>query len=507
MFMALHIGVWGDLRAEEAAVGKRSLLVRMPVRPFDIEALLPSLHLAKLAAALQHLGYSAAIHDFGTPLHASTLAQAARRGLWLPGGFSGDRSCAARRRWPQHTAWAETLAQGTPPPLDVLVVYAEDLRDDLRWVRTFRRYHPRVAVLAAGPAVDRAGERRTQLLPVDGSVVMPGAHVPYGPPQYRCGMLRGRDDPAALLAAELEESLRRIPPDFGAGVYGALHAAGPESGKLQLLPVCGSGTAQDFALELQRLFAETGLRALCVVRSEWGGPETGELARILLAQERPFVYCVREADLPTEDISFTSLRASGCLAASYGVETGSQRLQRDFYGRQATMGAIERLLGRARRAGLGFATRLTFPCPADDWHTYAETLRFLERVRPDGVSVSEFAALPQAARSIAPVLRTSRRWLSAYDAHALIGGRGPLRGRAEELGAAAAAAGMPVGVDERLILIGKVLGSAEQMVAFAGRVQSALATGDLSALSALVDQFNSAVRATRPEPQQAHNAA
>lgn len=483
-------------------MGKRSLLVRMPVRPLRFDALMPSLHLAKFAAAFEALGFSASIHDLGTPMHAAALYPAVDGkvvGAWDHLGGMWRSAGAAGRR--QRNAWAEALAAkaGT---LDAVLVYCEAPGDDLNWVRAFRRRHPGAVLLAAGPAVDRHTVWCRRHLPVDGTVVLPGAQVVYGPVRYRKEGLGGRMGGATGLESALEDVVRGVLPVFEAPVYGALHAAEAREAKLRLLPVGGPGRAVEFAAHMVQMAARTGMRSYAVLGSEWGAPGVEDLAEALMAQGGGVLYSAREPDLPRECTSFARLHASGCLAVSFGVETGSQRLQHDFYGRRTDVGKIERVLERVRREGLGVAVRLTFPCPADDWHTYAETLRFIERVRPEGVTVSEFAALPLASPQVmAPVLPRSRRWRAAYDPHVLQGIGGPVLGRPEEMGRAVSAVGIPVDTDERLVFIARMLGNGEQTAAFVGRVRCALAAGDLGALTALVDQFNTAAAASAPSMQ------
>ncbi len=49
---------------------------------------------------------------------------------------------------------------------------------------------------------------------------------------------------------------------------------------------------------------------------------------------------------------------------------------------------MEEVLQSCKRAGLHVAVGLTYPCPLDDYHTHAETLRLLQRCKPGSVHVA-----------------------------------------------------------------------------------------------------------------------
>lgn len=92
-----------------------------------------------------------------------------------------------------------------------------------------------------------------------------------------------------------------------------------------------------------------------------------------------------------------ALSVSGCEAVGLSLLTGSQRTLSDYYGENWTISEAESSLRHVRSHGLYIHTAVTFPCPADDRHTRAETVRIMRRNRPDGVRINLPTLVPGSA--------------------------------------------------------------------------------------------------------------
>jgi len=79
---------------------------------------------------------------------------------------------------------------------------------------------------------------------------------------------------------------------------------------------------------------------------------------------------------------FSTLKASGCQGLSFRIDTGSQYLLDEYYRRGFGVSECERILRACRFSDMAAITRFTYPCPVDDYHTRAETVRLIERIRP-----------------------------------------------------------------------------------------------------------------------------
>jgi len=91
-----------------------------------------------------------------------------------------------------------------------------------------------------------------------------------------------------------------------------------------------------------------------------------------------------------------SLHLSGCRALSVYLPTGSQRLLSKYYGCMRTISSLEAAISSFVGANFYTSIQCTYPCPEEDRHTFAETLRFIERVKPDAARVSPALLWPDS---------------------------------------------------------------------------------------------------------------
>ena len=84
---------------------------------------------------------------------------------------------------------------------------------------------------------------------------------------------------------------------------------------------------------------------------------------------------------------FSGLKRAGCVAVEFQLDTGSQRLLDNVFGRGLKVSYAEKVAAAAHEHGLGVHMRLTYPTPEDDYHTRAETLRIISRTRPQGAPI------------------------------------------------------------------------------------------------------------------------
>jgi hypothetical protein len=200
------------------------------------------------------------------------------------------------------------------------------------------------------------------------------------------------------------------------------------------------------------------------------------------------------------------------------VDTGSQMMLDDYYGKGFGVSETESVLRASRQAGIYTVARFTYPTPADDYHSEAETLRLIDRTRPHLV----LAAPPELAPD-SHWMRESEHFgfrvdTEAYHRHAA--GERPLLGvpthpwegetfradgkpwrklmleldtlQREAMKRGAATAGC-----ERLALMARVSASGCAEDEFARAFMRGLITGDAVAVGELTAKFNA--RATTPE--------
>lgn len=155
--------------------------------------------------------------------------------------------------------------------------------------------------------------------------------------------------------------------------------------------------ARHLRAEIMEIHELYGARAFHVT-----GPHTPRGAILQLAsacRSLPFdIAYGREAHVHELDADLLSaLAASGCRALGFSLLTGSQRLLSDFYGENWTISEVETCFRACRLLNFHRHARFVFPCPADDYHSRAETFRLLRRCQPDSANFSLPALLPGSA--------------------------------------------------------------------------------------------------------------
>lgn len=249
--------------------------------------------------------------------------------------------------------------------------------------------------------------------------------------------------------------------------------------KLRVFEIGSDESTGDSISGLFKILEETsaltrcyGTRAFCIGRSVVGD-HLHSLASELLSRGSRLRYAVSAAmaDYPTELPEVAV--ASGCVATSFLVGSGSQRLIDDHFEYRFRMGRAERTVRRLAQSGVHTRVELTYPCPLDDFHTRHETLRFLGRCMPHSAQVVAPRASGRA--SLGTVWKPAERR------------RRELARAVERLGVASELTPM----DALLACLAGFGGRERQFVNHAGR---ALVTGDFDALGNLVEQINAAAR-------------
>jgi hypothetical protein len=231
------------------------------------------------------------------------------------------------------------------------------------------------------------------------------------------------------------------------------------------------------------------------------------LARRIAMLDMSLLYSRRLHPGHVDSSDMAALQASGCRVAGLRLDSGSQRLLDDYYGHRFTVSRFETILLAARRHGIDAAVEVTYPSPADDWHTREETMRILRRTRPASVRISWPQLWPSAlwfeqARDFgfAQCAQAYRKWIHSWplaedNPHRWSAPeRGPWRllrpqGLAQEpLADALREEGVALGLLETDLLIGLVLGEAEVSEALA--LRGLLQTANTAGLSALMERFN-----------------
>ena len=414
-----------------------SLLVHTPGIPLSPEDLVPQRVMAAAAATLLACGHETRVIDCGSLEHLQRMATPSLRAqarrvidgaddavLWEPAAVGRAKHEAGRlrplleyaRQQRNEFLLSEIAGQGR---LDFVAFMARDgdgAAECLGAAAMIRAAHPDLKLVLFGPfaeacgvlALDASrcldavvtGETETSLPAwaavcddaarwknVPGLLFRDGAHLCETPPEFT-------EDLASLPQAAYDADT--YPGLKGTGkikVYTIEMSRGlPRPGYNApllpgLTPLVRAKRPATLHKELMAVHETTGARAFHF--SGRGAPSALQDGLAVLLTTHPFdiLYSRSAAVARLDPARLPLLAASGCCAIDFQADTGSQRLLEDFYGNDFSVTLLEGALRACRNSGFYTAVHLTFPCPQDDRHTQAETLRIINRCRPDAVSI------------------------------------------------------------------------------------------------------------------------
>jgi hypothetical protein len=314
-------------------------------------------------------------------------------------------------------------------------------------------------------------------------------------------------DTYPALRAEQKLKLFELEDSRGYSGFGYANPARHASAPIRMKPVTA------VCNEIWRIATLYGARSFSLCGADAPASHMTAVAHELLRRRMDIVYSRSSNIRGNVEAMFGALRVSGCAAMSFTIDTGSQRLLDDYYGRAVTVTEIESILRASKEAGIYTIARFTYPCPADDYHTRAESVRLLDRTRPDAAPVDVPHLLPHSywhrnheefgyrfrpdrllARSLScarkfPLLPTM--WpmvpveFERMCASQIVAAQRELAMEFEHRGIVSSA-------PETLIRLARLAGYEQREREFVSRVQRDLVTGDTAGIATLVDQFNEA---------------
>ncbi|HOF40976.1 MAG TPA: radical SAM protein [Candidatus Hydrogenedentes bacterium] len=423
-----------------------SILVRFPGYPFSFSALMPDHELASVAGCLMAEGHKTVIRDFGTvglvdrlfPEEERTAAQEmserflegvplnALRTLHMLWQLrSIDRAFQSRQ-----TACCEELARklAETPGIDFIALkinHQDDLPSAILLAKRIRHHAANRCLAAFGRIADFYGRQLVNTTTAFDCVCVGDPelgitaladHIHHREswPTLPNLILPGTDRPCHT-QREYVQDLNALPdPVYDAEIYRALR----NNRKLKLFPIEESRGCDQSCNHCPKPGEEGGLRLRSPLRVTahmrriaashgvgsfhliGGGAPAAHAADVAHAFHESGIrtaYSRESSLLAAETAHLPLLKRSGCVSISYGIGSGSQRLLRDYFNLDTGVTRIENLLRGCREAGLVTVARFMYPTPADDHHTGAETLRLLERTRPDAGLIELPEVLPRTA--------------------------------------------------------------------------------------------------------------
>jgi len=418
----------------------RSVLVSFPGYPYSLGTLLPNHCLAGVAGCLLDAGHATQIRDYGTvqtierlfPQRLRPATQTLADGLF--GGVPASSLAALTAVWRMRGMGRELRARqdalareaadeiAATKGIDFVVFtieHAEDLRGTLAAAKRLRAAAPGVRTAAVGAFVERYGAVLAGMSVVFDCLCVGDAGRSVVEWAERLDRRETWGDVPNLVfldpkgaprksARDYDSDIDHMPaPAYDAATYPALTG----QGKFGVFSVeCGGGcdrgcpacfeaeangprprakSPRAVCDEMARLVRKHGTRAFRLV-----GSVNPAVAYEILTRGLNVRYTQGLRLEEAEPALFATLRAAGGEAVSFRLESGSQWLLDEYYMKGHNITTTERVLRACRLSGLFAVARFTYPCPADDYHTRAETLRLIERTRPNAALIELPEVIP-----------------------------------------------------------------------------------------------------------------
>jgi radical SAM superfamily enzyme YgiQ (UPF0313 family) len=420
------------------------MLVSFAGYPYAPSSLMPDNGLASLAGALADAGHAVRVLDYSTvstlrrlfperlgervrPLAAALFRDGRRlsaaeklRFLWA--GLALDR----HQRRETGAIAREVADQAARYGADVVGLKlwnGDGFAGSVRIAMALRERLPKAGIVGGGPQVDYFG--RHILDYTDAFDVLVRGEGERVLPLLVDALIAGREwgDIPGLLWREgggvrttpvqTLSDLDQLPlPLYGRDVYPALD--GDEKIKIGVVdesrgcpnrcsfcihPIKSGGewhlkSATRVTEEMQRLGEQLGTCYFVYSGSNTSAAVAVGIAQEIVAQGLHVRYGCFGHVRGIARADFDLLRRSGCEAIFYGLESGSPRILRDAFHKSLDLDTARRVLGDTRQAGICTIASIIYPAPFEDEQSRAETLAFLQEVRPDSVPVTIPGMIP-----------------------------------------------------------------------------------------------------------------
>lgn len=416
----------------------KSVLLTIPGLPFTVHDLFPNPRLMALAGALSAGGHETQVWDLGTMdtlERAYTEAmRAAAAECYAAHREPGSQMDRLRARF-QARQIDRQLAQSmqalcarvakrvVDARCDFVVV---DVADERYWgpakvlLDMVRRHRPALPLFACGPFAEAFHHVLLDHCAALDGVILADAEMAvdelaariHAVDQWRfVPNLHYRGRVFGTIHRDFVQDLSTIPaPACHAEVYPALRggqklllmpiedargAVFPSHARVQAWgPPLRPHAAPTIARLMQRMGETAHSYAFQFLNAEAPASLLRSVAAELVGRTVRAVYS-RPCHVQCMDAATASaLAVSGCQCVGFRLDTGSQRLLEDHYGHTFGLSEAEASVQAATRHGLHTTLYLTYPCPWEDRHTEAETLRAVRRMRPHGAHVAYPRVLP-----------------------------------------------------------------------------------------------------------------
>lgn len=475
----------------------RVKVLRIPGTPLTINDLRPSAFAAQIAGELDAAECSVTVADFGTSdflqqlyprelqTHASQAAES-----WKKKAGSDYRKLIPSQLSDRHGEVWEQVGERVAARRDFDCLFfqidaSKDIEPAVCAARRVRALIPSTTIFVGGRELIRRPKLASKMLRDFDCVYTGHAGSAIGRLVRNFNDRRHWPTIADLaymdgvrfsLTPPAPQNEPASPAAYGPEIYGD---RGPDS-QFMLFDIPENRPQTGLVDTLKQVISAYGTRAFHFDGQSSGAEASGMLGHAILANSISMVYS-RMAEISAMNPSATgSLRASGCRAVGFRIDSGSQRLLDTYYRNNFCVTQVERLVRACKFSNLFTTTTYTYPSPEDDHHTRAETMRLIARTLPDSVTLEA----PDASLSneqgmlfheFRPFARRNRRRTLAE--------RASLQAEVETLG-------IDTGLTPEAALLAQLAGEKDSEAGFIARLNHLVAAGDAKVVTDTIRRFN-----------------
>lgn len=446
----------------------RSILISYAGYPYTPSSLMPDNGLANLAGALIEAGHETLILDYGTvdsiarlyPHHISDRTKPIYRKIFGGNGKSPKPSFMElftlkylNRRLEKHQERVaaeiageliEKIGEFRPDFIGFKLWNGDGFTASIRIGQAVKRAFPSLKIFGGGPQVDYFKEHIYRETPLfDALIFGEGEHIMPLLSDYSAGRAKLSEIPNIIYkdgarirtnAPVWIDDLNSLPfPAYDSCVYPGM--AGNQKIKIIVIDesrgcphrcaFCIQPIKSGSRLRLkspQRVVDEIGsiVRAHGVTAFRYAGSTTPlkhavNIANAILRENLKITYSSFGHIQKANGSDFELLKASGCYAIFFGIESGSREVLQRAFGKNLEPSLVRETLIACRKAGIFTVGSMIFPAPFETDETEKESLDLLFNARPDSVPVQFPGIVPETGWGLDPGRYNFRITSSDYE--------------------------------------------------------------------------------------------
>ncbi len=154
-------------------------------------------------------------------------------------------------------------------------------------------------------------------------------------------------------------------------------------------------SAENVVAEVENLYHCRGLRHFTFADDclNMSLPRLEKICNLFIEKKLDITWTALGRVTPINKDILVLMKRAGCVTFSFGVESGSDKILKGIK-KNITTSMVEKAFSAVKDAGISSDALLIVGSPGETHDTVNETIRFLQRVRPSGVTINPLTIYP-----------------------------------------------------------------------------------------------------------------